>query len=37
MSAAAEGPRVYSMRNGAEKPPPDAVRVDRKSPYGNPL
>ena len=32
-----DGPRVYSLRRGAEKPPPDAVRVDRKSPYGNPF
>jgi hypothetical protein len=30
-------PRVYSLRRGAEKPSPDAVRVDRKSPYGNPF
>ena len=37
MSAAADGPRVYSMRKSAEKPPPDAVRCDRKTPYGNPF
>lgn len=40
MSAPAEppdGPRVYSMRRGAAKPPAGAVRCDRKSPYGNPF
>lgn len=31
------GRQVYSMRRRAEKAPADAVRVDRKSPYGNPF
>jgi hypothetical protein len=29
--------RAWSLRRGAPKPPPGAVRVDRKTPYGNPF
>ena len=28
-------PRIYSLRRGAVPPPPDAVRVDRRTPWGN--
>lgn len=30
-------PKVYSRRNGAEKPPDDAVYVGRPTQFGNPF
>lgn len=31
------GPRVYSKRKGAERPPADAVYVGRPTKFGNPF
>jgi len=30
-------PQIWSLRKGAPTPPPDAVRVDRRTPWGNPV